>query len=399
MKHQRLIAAVMIAPMLWLGIGWSNHLAAQAAQPKYAIDAEGIRWQKIVGGAQVTTYLVDRNLPFQQVLEERDGAGTVTASYVYLDDVVAAAFAGVGTRFYVYDGQMSTRFLTDGGANVTDSYTFDAWGVTLASAGATPNNYLYTGEQFDPHLGLQYNRARYYANGTGRFMSHDVLLGVEQDPLSLHRYLYGALDPARRTDPSGLITLVELLVVITILSILTLLAIITYFVSPNTKPLSPKGTWRTRPYKKTSFTHGVGFEADFKEIEMPNRHYVVLWILGTVDGNPIAKVAGEYSWVKSDSNTWYPYSVSLGSPYDVIIGRVLTRADNLPPEGGETSRIGVEHLGLNGVTMIELTGVKSANLNIMLVVYPKGYTGLKANASANDPKKGSLDWIQAPYSQ
>src|SRR3990172_4782377 len=123
MKHERLIAAAMIAPMLWLGIGLSNHLAAQAAQPRYALDAEGIRWQKVVGGTQVTTYLVDRNQPFQQVLEERDGAGNVTASYVYLDDLVAAAFAGVGTRFCVYDGQMSTRHLTDNAANVSDSYT------------------------------------------------------------------------------------------------------------------------------------------------------------------------------------------------------------------------------------------------------------------------------------
>ena len=213
MKHERLIAAAMIAPMLWLGIGWSNHLAAQAAQPRYALDAEGIRWQKIVGAA-TTTYLVDRNMPFQQVLEERDGAGTVTASYVYLDDLVAAAFAGVGTRFYVYDGQMSTRHLTDNAAQVTDSSTFDAWGVTLASAGATPNNYLYTGEQFDPHLGLQYNRARYLSNSTGRFLSQDPIRGLDRDPITLHRYLYANQDPILKLDPSGEFTLLEVLTVL-----------------------------------------------------------------------------------------------------------------------------------------------------------------------------------------
>ena len=207
MPRGKRIAILLMGPVLWAGIGWNPAAACGAGRAGMVrYDAEGIRWQKVVGGAQVTTYLVDRNLPFQQVLEERDGAGTVTASYVYLDDLVAAAFAGVGTRFYGYDGQMSTRFLTDTGANVTDSYTFDAWGGTLASAGATPNNYLYTGEQFDPNIGFQYNRARYLDDSTGRWLSQDPMEGRLSDPASLHQYSYTSANPANRLDPSGLTT-------------------------------------------------------------------------------------------------------------------------------------------------------------------------------------------------
>jgi RHS repeat-associated protein len=222
MSVMRLIAGLMIGPMFYMGTGITQELYARAArdhQPRqaphphpprlggYTIDFDGIRWLKTVG-LSVTTYLVDRVQPFQQVLEDRVG-GAVTATYVHLDDLVAAAFPATGTRFYHHDGQMSTRKLTDPLAAVTDEYTFDAWGVTLASSGTTPNNYLYTGEQSDPHLGLQYNRARYYALSPGRFLSQDEFPGALAEPSSLHRYLYAANDPQNSYDPSGL-TLLEL---------------------------------------------------------------------------------------------------------------------------------------------------------------------------------------------
>jgi RHS repeat-associated protein len=182
-------------------------------------DTDGIRWLKTVG-LSVTTFLVDRVQPFQQVLEDRVG-GAVTATYVHLDDLVAAAFPGTGTRFYHYDGQMSTRKLTDSAAAVTDEYTFDAWGVTLASTGTTPNNYLYTGEQFDPNVGMQYNRARYLSLSSGTFVSHDPAAGAIEDPISLHRYLNAQGDPANKLDPTGLgVSLTELIVGIAIFNVL-----------------------------------------------------------------------------------------------------------------------------------------------------------------------------------
>jgi RHS repeat-associated protein len=234
----RLIAAAMIAPMLYLGTGVTEQLWAAAQRPAapesvpdslparfagYTIDTDGIRWLKTVG-VSVTTYLVDRVQPFQQVLEDRVG-GSVTATYVHLDDLVAAAFPGTGTRFYHYDGQMSTRKLTDPLAVVTDEYTFDAWGVTLASTGSTPNNYLYTGEQFDPNVAMQYNRARYLSLTIARFLSQDALLGSETDPSSLHRYLYAHGDPIRGIDPSGLYTLLELIVIVVIFIVVIGLAL------------------------------------------------------------------------------------------------------------------------------------------------------------------------------
>ncbi len=100
---------------------------------------------------------------------------------------------------------MSTRQLTDSGANVTDAYTFDAFGVLLTQTGSfTVNSYLYASEQFDPSLGFYNLRARYMNQTAGRFVSPDPFFGVDQDPLTVHKYLYASGNPIHFRDPSGL---------------------------------------------------------------------------------------------------------------------------------------------------------------------------------------------------
>ena len=85
----------------------------------------------------------------------------------------------------------------------TDTYDYDAFGNLIHQTGTTPNNYLFAGEQFDPDLGLYYNRARYLNVTTGRFWIMDTLEGTEFDPASLHKYLYVDNDPVNMGDSSG----------------------------------------------------------------------------------------------------------------------------------------------------------------------------------------------------
>jgi RHS repeat-associated protein len=66
-----------------------------------------------------------------------------------------------------------------------------------ARGGADPE------EQFDPALGIYYNRARYYDQRQGRFWTMDALEGSIDEPLNLHRYLYASGNPPNRRDPSG----------------------------------------------------------------------------------------------------------------------------------------------------------------------------------------------------
>lgn len=87
--------------------------------------------------------------------------------------------------------------------SVIVTYDYDAFGNLIHSTGSTPNNYLYSGEQFDPDLGLYFNRARYLNTSTGRFWSMDRYEGDDESPLSLHKYLYAQGNPVNNLDASG----------------------------------------------------------------------------------------------------------------------------------------------------------------------------------------------------
>jgi RHS repeat-associated protein len=166
----------------------------------YVYDAAGARVRKVTVAA-TTDYLVDHNQPFAQVV--RETTGTDTTSYVHGDDLISRSIASAGVEYYVYDGNMSVRQLTDPAGTVVDTYTYDAFGVPLHVTGNSDNAYLYTGEQFDPNLGFYYLRARYYSPPTGRFLSMDTFAGVSFDPPTLHKYAYVANSPIDRVDPSG----------------------------------------------------------------------------------------------------------------------------------------------------------------------------------------------------
>jgi RHS repeat-associated protein len=186
----------------------------------YAYDADGIRTAATVDGV-MTRFVVDKNRPLAQVLFETTGTETVT--YTYGNDLVSQTRPGTGVSFYQYDGQQSTRQLTNAAGVVTDRYDYDAFGNGLFAAGTTPNSYLYTGQQFDAAVGYYYLRARYYAQTTGRFITTDPFGGIPSDPVSLHRYLYANADPVNLSDPSGRTTLLEMAVTVTVIGTLALL--------------------------------------------------------------------------------------------------------------------------------------------------------------------------------
>ena len=175
-------------------------------------DGDGNRVSETVGGV-TTNYLVDTVNPTgcAQVVDELQ-SGTVTRSYSYGAERISENQTLNSTwtpSFYGYDGHGSVRQLTNSAGTITDRYDYDAFGNLINSTGSTPNNYLFAGEQFDPALGLYYNRARYLNTTTGRFVSMDSFPGDPQSPQSLHRYIYASGDPVNRKDPSGREDLVE----------------------------------------------------------------------------------------------------------------------------------------------------------------------------------------------
>lgn len=167
----------------------------------FRYDADGIRTSKSVNGS-LTSYLVDKNREYAQVLEERDGSGTPQAGFVYGGDLLSQERSS-GVSFYHHDGHMSIRQLTDMGGGLTDRYSYDAFGVALSVSGTTSNDYRYAGEQFESGLGIYYMRARYVDPRIGAFLSEDSYQGSEEDPASLHKYLYVHSNPVSYLDPSG----------------------------------------------------------------------------------------------------------------------------------------------------------------------------------------------------
>jgi RHS repeat-associated protein len=131
----------------------------------------------------------------------------LSCRYTYGLDLISQTRLEGGTPetwYYGYDGHGSVRYLADESGAVTDTYTYDAFGIQIAQSGsATPNNYRYTGEQWDQDLGMYYLRARYFNPQIGRFWTMDTFEGNQNDPLSLHKYLYCHGDPANGCDPSG----------------------------------------------------------------------------------------------------------------------------------------------------------------------------------------------------
>jgi YD repeat-containing protein len=123
----------------------------------YQYDADGRRVRETAGVA-IKQYLIDRMLPYGQVVVE----------YSYGLERISQVRGGA-SHFYLADGQGSVRQLTDSIGAVSDTYLYSAFGETLASTGTTVNEFLYVGEQADPNSGFYYLRARWMDPASGRF--------------------------------------------------------------------------------------------------------------------------------------------------------------------------------------------------------------------------------------
>jgi len=172
----------------------------------YVYDDEGIRVSTSVEGV-TTHYLLDKNRPYAQVLEEYV-AGELEVRYVYGHDLISQETEGE-TAFYQVDGLGSTRGLTDETGGIVQTYTYDGFGELIESTGEVENRYQFAGEQYDEGLDQYYLRQRYYDSEIGRFTRRDTFEGSTNIPLSLHKYLYTHANPVNHTDPSGLLILAQ----------------------------------------------------------------------------------------------------------------------------------------------------------------------------------------------
>ncbi len=164
----------------------------------YEYDYLGNRTSKTSNGKK-TEYTTDLSTGYSQVLKATTGNNAV---YYTRGFELISKREGSAASYYLYDGGLSVRALTNEAGSVTDTLVFDAFGNETTKSGATDNTYGFQGEEKD-ETGLYYLRARYMDPSTGTFTSMDTYGGSLSDPMSLHKYLFANSNPVKYCDPSG----------------------------------------------------------------------------------------------------------------------------------------------------------------------------------------------------
>jgi RHS repeat-associated protein len=161
----------------------------------------GIRVSQTVNGEE-TRFLIDANRPYAQVLEEYTPGGIIKVSYMHGNDLISQNRGGEKS-FYHVDGLGSTRILTTLDGRVLNEISYDAYGQTWEIPSIFNTQHLFAGEYRDLGLDLDYLRARYLDVSTGRFLSRDPFEGIQREPITLTKYIYGNNNPLLFIDPTG----------------------------------------------------------------------------------------------------------------------------------------------------------------------------------------------------
>jgi RHS repeat-associated protein len=172
-------------------------------------DVDGVLVRTAVNGVG-TEYLVDTSGGLSHVVAEVDGSGVVAVLYVRAGDMLLEEIRGGVAKMYEADGLGSVRGLLDVSGARTDTYSYEAFGTILSSTGSDANPYRFAGERLVDSVGFYQNRARWLDTRTGRFVSVDPMLGLNDgDPSALQPYLYAGARPTTNSDPTGLVSLTE----------------------------------------------------------------------------------------------------------------------------------------------------------------------------------------------
>lgn len=146
----------------------------------------------------------------QQVIEERNSADAVSATYTWggwIDD--ALNMQRNGQDYFFHANHLgSIAAITNASGTVTERYEYDVYGkikvydadYNLLARSAIGNSYTYTGRQYEWETGFYFYRARTYDPEHGRFMQRDPLGYV--DGLGLYTYVNNAASVM--VDPMGM---------------------------------------------------------------------------------------------------------------------------------------------------------------------------------------------------
>lgn len=139
----------------------------------------------------------------RSIIEERNSNdNSLIARYSYADKLLSLV-TPAGSQYFHHDALGSTVNLTSESGATQASYALDPWGHIVSQQGDSVNRQVFTGKEIDWNTGLVYFGARYYDPDTARFINQDDYLGEQDEPPSLHRYLYAYSNPLVYVDLYG----------------------------------------------------------------------------------------------------------------------------------------------------------------------------------------------------
>ncbi len=175
-------------------------------QATYVYDVFGDRIEKDVwtssNGTVVTRFAYDG----QSAFADLNSSNQLQMRRLYGDavDQLFAREDSSGTlAWYLTDRLGSVRDVLNNSSTVIDHIDYDGFGNATESASTNGDRYKWSGREFDSETGLQYNRARYYNAGPGRWTTQDPI-GFGAGDNNLYRYVGNA--STSFADPSGMHT-------------------------------------------------------------------------------------------------------------------------------------------------------------------------------------------------
>jgi RHS repeat-associated protein len=191
-----------------------------APTSRYFYDAAGKRTRKVVSGVETWfVYGIDGELVAEY--NANGAVGSPQKEYGYRSGQLLVVYdnteplADKKLQWMVADHLGTPRMVIDKTGSLSGIKRHDylpfgeeiGAGVGIRSAG---NGYTadqirkkFTSYERDLETGLDYARARYYSNVSGRFTSVDSFAGNNWNPQSLNRYSYVQNNPTKWNDPTG----------------------------------------------------------------------------------------------------------------------------------------------------------------------------------------------------
>ena len=163
------------------------------------------------------------------VVQERDGQGTLVALYVRGADMGGTDMSGtdmnggiggllarvfdVGTSFMHYDGRGNVVQLTDSAGEVSGKYTYDAFGRLLSVTGGAAGLNPYRFSTKEAVGSLVYYGYRFYSPSLGKWINRDPI----EEKGGVNIYGFVTNDPISFNDPDGRILPVAVIIALKLL--------------------------------------------------------------------------------------------------------------------------------------------------------------------------------------